>query len=115
MLKKFTIFLCLVFSLLILCPQKSKASDTLGIIGTVLGGTALGLYGLNALGYGFGRYNGGGGYYGGGYAAAPMMYSYPVAPYSYSGYGYGYGGSYYNNYPSYGGGYGYGGGYYAPW
>ena len=119
-MKKILLVLCVIWLSVLPMPpaQATDSGTTLGIIGTALGGTALGLTALNSMGFGFGRRHGGmggsigyGGYgmgmgYGGGsYYSAPVMYQQPM----YTGYG-GYGGG------GYGMGYqqasyGYGGGY----
>ncbi len=125
--------LVLVFSLLSLLTvftpsvpkAEANAATTLGIIGTSLGGAALGLGLWNT--YRMSRWGGGGfgGGFGGGYY--PAAYGggwgggyYPVSTYTYGGFGGGYnpcgysycGVGYSGYYPNYYGG-GYGGGYYG--
>lgn len=95
--------------------QKAEANArTLGIVGTALGGTALGLSALNSWALyrngAFSQRGLGGGFYGApGYASGVGYYAPAATDFGYAGYPapgngyYGYGGGYYS--PSYYGGY----------
>ncbi|MDJ0624820.1 MAG: hypothetical protein QNJ31_00445 [Candidatus Caenarcaniphilales bacterium] len=106
MLRKLIIAISLVGLINFYAPSlkvKADAGLTLGIIGTSLGGAALGLSALNSWSmYRRGFYGGRRHYYGGyvqpayvGYSHSPYSYGYPA----YSGYAYGNG--YYGYVPNY--------------
>ena len=109
-MKKLALFCLLLVSLFFNGPviQKSHAVSDLAVIGTVLGGTALGWQVLDRMRYGSGGYYGA---YGGGYGGHHNVGYYGGGFGGYGGYGMGYGGGYGMYTPAMMPSYGYGGGY----